>query len=286
MRLLVTSLLLALMYASPACAQLQLQGAAPPGAATGGAGGPGGADAAKKPLPAPVRQPGDDLIAGRDLLHHGSRGTMRFEIRGGALRISRLLFQGDLTERPGEPCRVEIEQGVDLQQVGRPAGVTRYKAALEVCPFTLEVLDGAVLVAGELCEVKAAACTVDPAGLWGPAGNSIRGEQLVAIERARRAAEERARTYFRALLNTSKDKNETKRIAAEQAGFSSRREEVCSSYQRETVHGFCGARLTEARAFALRAEIDKAAPQPAARAKPARKPQPRAPEPAPASNLY
>jgi hypothetical protein len=277
-----------LAAAAPASAQINLQGAVPAGPASPtGSAAPAADGQARKPAPAPLRAPGDEAVSGREFQQHGYRGTMRLEGRPGSLRISRLVFDGDLTERPGEACRVEIQQGVDLEPAGRPAGLIRYKAALEICPFTLEILDGAVSISGQFCEVKAAACTVDPSGLWGPAGTSIRGEQLAAIERARRAAEERARTYFRTLLNATKDRNEIKRIAADQAGFSSRREEVCSAYQRETVHGFCGTRLTEARAFSLRAELDKSAPQPTARAKPARKPSPpRAAEPAPASNLY
>lgn len=290
LRIFVFPILLAV--ATPAAAQINLQGAVPPqagaspGASTGAA-TPAGGGQSRKAAAAAVRSPGDEAVAGRDLLQHGYRGVMRLEGRPGALRIARLIFEGDLTERPGEACRVEVQQGVELEPAGRPAGLLRYKAALEICPFTIDLLDGAVSVLGEFCEVKAAACTVDPAGLWGPSGASIRGEQLAVIERARRAAEDRVRTSFRALLNGSKDRNEIKRIAADQAGFSSRREEVCSAYQRETVHGFCGARLTEARAFSLRAELDRSAPQPAARAKPAaRKPPPRAAEPPPASNLY
>ncbi|MDB5648849.1 MAG: uncharacterized protein JWL62_369, partial [Hyphomicrobiales bacterium] len=161
-----------------------------------------------------------------------------------------------------------------------------------ICPFKLDVLDGAVLAEGNICDVPKADCRIDPAGLWGPSGGSIRGDLLPRIERSRRQADDQVRATFKALLASTRDKAEIKRVAAAQAGFSSRREEVCTKYRREDVHGFCAARLTEARAFALRAEYDRLAGG-APKAKPvARKPAPPkpstlfAPPPGPASNLY
>ena len=44
-------------------------------------------------------------------------------------------------------------------------------------------------------------------------------------------------------------------IVAEQAAFSSEREQVCRSYAREGAHGFCNARFSEARAVTLAARL-------------------------------
>ncbi|MDB5593755.1 MAG: uncharacterized protein JWM36_716 [Hyphomicrobiales bacterium] len=246
-------LLLGLAGAGPVSAQVVLQGAVsdsavPPPVTTG---------TGQRAAAPSLRPPGEDAVSGRDLVQSGSSGSMRLEGGDKTLRIVRLSFKGDLISSPGEACQVDVPGGAALEAAGRPAGVLRYKAALPMCPITLDILDGAVSVSGEICAVTAADCSIDPSGLWGPPGGSIRGDQLPRIERARRQADEQTRASFKALLAATKDKTETKRIASGQAGFSSRREEVCTHYQRESVHGFCAARLTEARAFALRAELDR-----------------------------
>lgn len=277
-------LLLGVAGAGPASAQVVLQGAVSESAVP-----PPATPGARQRAAAPVmRPPGDEAVSGRDLLLSGSAGSMRLEGTDKTLRIVRLSFKGDLISSPGEACQVDVPGGAALEAAGRPAGVLRYRAVLPMCPITLDILDGAVSVTGEVCQVKAADCNIDPSGVWGPPGGSIRGDQLPRIERARRQADEHVRASFKALLAATNDKIETKRIASGQAGFSSRREEVCTHYQRESVHGFCAARLTEARAFALRAELDRLTPGHQARPpKPAaRKPAPRAPMSAPASTLY
>lgn len=271
-----------LMLAGPANAQIMLQGAIPPGApGSANPSSPDGAPAAPKPLPPPVRAPAEDAVTGRDLLLYGTRGALRLEGRDKSLRVSKLTIEGELATAPGEACRVEAATGLDLVPDGRPAGVPRYNFTVAACAFSFDVLDGAVLVKGPACDMQATQCRIDPAGLWGPSAASLKGEQLTKIERSRRQAEDLVRTYFKALIASAKGRDETKRIAAEQAGFSSRREEVCSNYQRETQHGFCGARITEARAFSLRAEIDRTAPGALAKPKPVARPAaPVAPRPA------
>jgi hypothetical protein len=75
------------------------------------------------------------------------------------------------------------------------------------------------------------------------------------------------------LAAAGKDKQQTKRLASEQAGFSSEREEKCRTYAGEDVHGFCALRFTEARAIALGAQltgVEEVKPKPV---------QPRKPKP-------
>ena len=257
MRPFILVLLLASALSDPAAAQLQLQGAVPP--ESGAATAPSGREAGRKALPA-MRTPALDSVAGRDLLQDGSDGAMRIERKGGDLRVSRLVLRGHRSDSIGDACRLEVFEGVALQPAGTSQGLSRFKVDLPMCAFTLDVLEGAVVARGQVCSIATAACDIDPSGIWGPAGSSIRGEQIAQIERDRRTAEDRARTYFRALMASTTDKARIRQIAADQAGFSSRRTEACEAYARESVHGFCAARLTEARAIALRTELDAAQP--------------------------
>ncbi|VTZ21295.1 conserved hypothetical protein [Methylocella tundrae] len=65
------------------------------------------------------------------------------------------------------------------------------------------------------------------------------------------------RAQFHALVaSLGKDKDAVKKIASEQAGFSSEREVACRNYAREDVHGFCALRLTQGRGFALQAALE------------------------------
>lgn len=66
------------------------------------------------------------------------------------------------------------------------------------------------------------------------------------------------RTGFHALLmKAGKDKVAIKKMAGEQAGFSSEREVICRNYLGEEVHGFCALRITQARALALQTAFEE-----------------------------
>ncbi len=52
-----------------------------------------------------------------------------------------------------------------------------------------------------------------------------------------------------------KDRDLVRRVSREQAGFSSRRAEICASYAREAEHGYCALLLTQARGAALAARV-------------------------------
>jgi hypothetical protein len=246
------------LTAVPAVAQLQLPGALGQPAPAGSVAPP--PDVPKeKPKPPILRAPSEDAIVGRTLLRNGSTGLLVIERAGKDLRVQKLALTGDLISRPNEHCRVEVS-GLPLSLVseGKPAGLSRYKLALEICPFSFDVLDGAVLASngGKTCEFKAADCQVDPAGLWGPRASELGPERVKEFERERAHAESTVRADFRALLAAAgKDKQQTKALASEQAGFSSEREEKCRTYAGEDVHGFCALRLTEARAIALGARL-------------------------------
>jgi len=216
-----------------------------------------------KPKPIGLKPPGEETIIGRDLVRNGSTGAITFA-RGAdrALTITRLSLAGEEISAPSEQCRVDViaNQPITPRFADRPAGVSRYEVDLAACPFSFDVLNGAVFISREKpeCDFVAADCRVDPTGLWGPPGDSIGDKEAKAMEHARPHAESNVRANFRAVLaSAGKDKTAIKTIAAEQAGFSSEREVACRNYAREEVHGFCALRMTEARALALEAKYNE-----------------------------
>jgi hypothetical protein len=265
------------VMALPAFAQLQLPGALGQPAPAGTTGPPPTEVPKEKPKPPILRAPSEDAVVGRTLLRNGTTGMLVIERAGKNLRVQKLALTGDQISKPNEHCRVEVSgTPLSLTSEGKPAGLSRYKLALEICPFSFDVLDGAVLASngGKTCEFKAADCQVDPAGLWGPRPAEFGPERIKELERERAHAETTVRADFRALLAAAgKDKQQTKRLASEQAGFSSEREEKCRTYAGEDVHGFCALRFTEARAIALGAQltgVEEVKPKPV---------QPRKPKP-------
>jgi hypothetical protein len=215
-----------------------------------------------QPKPAGLKPPSEETILGHELSRDGIAGTIAFQRgSGNGLEIARLLIAGEKISHPGEQCQVEVAAGAPIQArfAGRPNGVSRYEAEIETCPFSLDVLEGAVLVTRtpKTCDFQAADCRVDSAGLWGPPGNAIGPDQTKQLERERGRVESAMLAKFHALLTSAdKDKEAIKQIASEQAGFSSEREVICRNYLREDIHGFCGLRITEARALALQAAFE------------------------------
>jgi hypothetical protein len=278
-RPLVNALAIALaggLIAPPAFGQLQLPGALGQPAPAGSAAPPPEARK-ERPKPPILRPPSEDAVVGRTLLRNGTTGMLVIERVGKDLRVQKLALTGDQISKPNEHCRVEVSgTPLSLTSEGKPTGLSRYKLALEICPFSFDVLDGAVLASngGKICEFKAADCQVDPAGLWGPRPGEFGPERIKEFERERAHAETTVRADFRALLAAAgKDKQQTKTLASQQAGFSSEREEKCRTYAGEDVHGFCALRFTEARAIALGAQlagVEEVKPKPV---------QPRKPKP-------
>lgn len=101
------------------------------------------------------------------------------------------------------------------------------------------------------------------------------------------------RARFRDLLHRLKKKPDAARILVkEQAGFAAMRSKACRDYDREDSHGFCALRLTEARDFALQAQLFELKPAKSAKGEdddddapetPRKPVARRAPKPAPAA---
>lgn len=304
MRTLVHAATLAALAAAPiaicgpALAQLQLPGAAGPssavGTVSGAPGGSHGGPAAPSTAGVAVRAPGEASLAGRELRLNGARGAMTFEMRDKQLVLTAFNAPGEKISKRGDLCQVDVPGApFTTRPLPRADGLRRYAVDVPGCAFTLEVLEGAaqVFVAdasssaalGGTCDFTASDCRAAVAGIWGPNAGALNAE-VKNIERVRSDAEKHARANFRALLAAAgRDKQKVRLVAAEQAGFSSRRAERCEDYAGESVHGFCASRITEAWAVALRARLNPAAFEADEKA-PVKKPAPRKPNPAPPAN--
>lgn len=262
---------------APAWAQpLQLPGAQPFNAPGSHQSAPpaAGAPAAPRPPSMPaIKVAGEEAILGRALRRNGGHGEARFEKTEAGYGL-KLNVEGFQSANLVEPCAVSFgEAPVPVTAQGRPAGVPRYRLEAPVCPIVFDVLDGAFLVVepAEPCLVEAAACRIDPRGLWGPDSRTL-ASRAKEIEQARGAAERAVREGYRALTARA-DAVEQRTITREQAGFSAERAQICRDFQREGQLGFCGARVTEARAASIRARLGiTSEPKPAAA-------RPRAPRP-------
>lgn len=251
---------------------MQLPGAQPfnpPGAhqaAPPGASGPAKPHAPSMPA---IKLPTEEGIIGRVLRQNGGAGEAVFEKTptGFGLKLNAAGFQpGNLTE----PCAISFgDTPLPVTSLGKPAGVPRYKLEASACPIVFDVLEGAFLVVEpeQPCVIKAAACRIDPRGLWGPDARTLTA-RAKELESERGRAERAVREGFRALAAKG-DLSAQRSIAREQAGFTSERELICRDFQREGSLGFCAARITEAKAASIRARLGLPEPKPE-RPKPAR----------------
>ncbi|RDJ21219.1 hypothetical protein DWF00_28030 [Bosea caraganae] len=224
------------------------QQAAPPASA-------GGPPKPRVPSMPAIKLPSEESIVGRALRHNGALGQASFEKLGSGYGL-RFSADGYQSENLTEPCVVDFgEAPVPVTPQGRPAGVPRYKLEASACPIVFDVLDGAFLVVepAEPCVITAAACRIDPRGLWGPDARTLTSRSK-EIEADRGKAERAVLEGYKALTAKS-DPVEQRAIAREQAGFSSERERVCRDYQREGQVGYCASRLTEAKAASIRARL-------------------------------
>lgn len=267
-RLPFVRIVLAIAFATPALAQMQLPGAVAPteqGATIRPAGPPKPKHAGPPP---PPKTPGDDGLLNRTLEQNGRAGAIQFAMDGKEFRLSKLTFGGEKISRPSELCTVDAPgMPLALTPVAKRNGVNRYAAAVEGCPIEFDVLEGAILVSpvAKACVFQAADCRVDPAGLWGQPAKEIGPARTKEIERARGPAEQTMRNRFRAWIEVAgKDRDMVRRISRYQAGFSSDRAEVCDHYARESEHGYCALTLTQARSIALgvRVALPEMPPEP------------------------
>jgi hypothetical protein len=274
----VLAAFLALQLAPAARAQMALPGAVAPaeeGSVAVGvetqakpalkkrASGDGGAGPAIAPKP-----PGEDSIADKPLWQDGSRSMIELQRSSGGLQVAKLTLSGDRITRSGESCHVDVA-GMPLKLTPRESssGLRRYQVDFQACPFALELLDGAILVVNEAgaCELKAADCRADPNGLWGAPGSELTDPKRAAEMLNQRARVEKTiHADFQTVFAKNKtDKTIRRLLVREQAGFSSRREEICRNYAQEAESGYCALRVTEGRALSLATQLAKGVKLPA-----------------------
>jgi hypothetical protein len=209
-----------------------------------------------EPRAAPVRPSSEEGLVGTDALLNGSSGRLRLERLGKDHYGLRLKLEGTSVSNPGNGCAVELGniEPVPLVSQGRPAGLPRYSLDSPICPIVFDIVgDAAMVTAPQDCVFEAADCRVNPRGLWGPEGRGL-GPRTREIERARGRADGDIRADFRQLMSRMKG-TDLQAATAEQANFSSARDVTCRSYVAENAHGYCAAKLTEARSAAIRAQL-------------------------------
>ena len=247
----------------PAMAQLALPGAVEPSPA--GSVGTPPAPRPKRPVPAdavpaPVHVLSPAVLAGKTFFLNAGYSQVTFEPHADSVEVARMTLKGESTGNSLETCEIDVPgTPVAVRDAGRPDGVTRVQLVLDACPVAFDVLDGAVLVdrTQGTCEFKEKHCRVDPSGLWGPLSGDLGPDKAKGIERARAQAEVAVRKTYKALAASTKDRVAIAGFARDQAQFSSTRTEICRDYVGEGRHGFCAAKLTEARADFLRAKLDE-----------------------------
>ena len=279
-RSLICGLFAAALAASETRAQLMLPGAAPAapqgarvapakhrnsGAAATEAGAGGkGVKATKAGL-----APGIDSVAGRPLMLNGKSGLLQISGDDKTATIDKLQLAGESVSDPSQRCVVDIvgEKPILATSAGRPDGLIRFEADVPACPVAFDVLDGAVLVPTQItaCVFKAADCQTTPGGLWGPDGASLVGD-AAKIVKERAEAEKAMGKILHTIEDRAKDSPQAADLARDQNGFAGQRDELCRDYAKESVHGYCALRLTEARTALLQTRLDALAPATASKA--------------------
>ena len=223
---------------------------------------PAHAKKAHKPSPgklSPLAAPGVESIVGQPLLQNGFAGQLLFSSGDKSLQIDKFSLPGEVVSDPKQKCRIDIvsETPIEVKSEGSPDGLARYSADIPACPLTFDVLDGSVLVPAQTtaCVFQAADCQASPSGLWGPDGGSL-DKEAKAIAKARRRADASITQALRFIQDRDKGASSAA-LTREQTDFASQRDELCRDYASEARHGFCAARITEARAALLRKRAEE-----------------------------
>jgi hypothetical protein len=221
----------------------------------------------------PAASTGVASLVGRQLMLNGKSGLLQISGDDNSIIVEKLQFAGEGVSDSSQRCLLDIvgETPIEATNVGRPDGLERFEAKVSACPIAFDVLDGAVLVPTQItaCVFKAADCQTTPGGLWGPDGASLVGD-AATIVKERAEAERTMGKLLHAIEDHVADSTQAADIVRDQKGFAGQREELCRDYVKESIHGYCALRVTEARAALLQTRFDElggAAASPAASAK-------------------
>ena len=208
-------------------------------------------------------------VAGRPLMLNGKSGLLQISGDDKIATIDKLQLAGESVSDSSQRCVVDIvgETPIEATNVGRPDGLERFEAKVPACPIAFDVLDGAVLVPSQItaCVFKAADCQTTPGGLWGPDGASLVGD-AANIEKERAAAEKAMGKILHIIEDRAEDSTQAADVVRDQNGFAGQRDELCRDYAKESAHGYCALRVTEARAALLQTRLDELGPATASKA--------------------
>jgi hypothetical protein len=251
----------AALAAGEARAQLVLPGAAPaaPQGAPASPAKPRSAGASAKGVK-PGAAPGVASIAGRPLMLDGKSGLLQISGDDKAATIDKLQLAGESVSDSSQRCVVDIvgEKPIQATTDGRPDGLERFEADVPACPFSFDVLDGAALAPSQItaCVFKAADCQTSPGGLWGPEGASLVGD-AAKFAKERAEADRAMAKVVHAIEDRAADSPEAADLMRDQNGFAGQRDDTCRDYAKESVHGYCALRLTQARAALLETRLNE-----------------------------
>src|SRR5208282_1401901 len=173
--------------------------------------------------------------------------------------VDKLRLPGESVSDPSQRCIVDIvgEKPIEATSEEDPDGLERYEVDVPACPFTFDVLNGAVLVPSQItaCVFKAADCQTSPGGLWGPDGAELE-KDAVAIGKRRNEAEKAVDRALHTLEEHAKDNADAASLLRNQSAFPGERNDACRDYVKESAYGYCAASLTEARAALLDARLE------------------------------
>jgi hypothetical protein len=255
----------------PSVGQLVLPGAAPAA--------PEGAAISSKPKSAhkassggkasdagpskPAAEAGVAGLVGRPLMLNGKSGLLQISGDDNAITVEKLQLAGEGVSDSSQRCVVDIVGATPIEatSVGRPDGLERFEAKVPACPISFDVLDGSVLVPTQItaCVFKAADCQTTPGGLWGPEGGSLVGD-AAKIVKERAEVEKSMGKLVRAIEDRAEDNKQAADLVRDQNDFATQRDELCRDYAKESLHGYCALRVTEARTALLQARLDELSP--------------------------
>src|SRR5271169_6392239 len=265
--LLSCGLIAAALAASEAGAQLMLPGAAPaePQGATASpakarsAGAARGAGASAKGVK-PGATPGVASLAGRPLMVNGKSGLLQISGDDKTVTIDKLQLAGESVSDSSQRCVVDIvgEKPIQATNDGRPDGLERFEADVPACPFSFDIVDGAALAPSQItaCVFKAADCQTSPGGLWGPDAASLVGD-AAKFAKERVEADKAMSKVVHAIGDRAADSPEAADLMRDQNGFAGQRDDICRDYAKESVHGFCALRVTQARTALLETRLSE-----------------------------
>ena len=253
-----------ILVVAPARSQVEAPGASPPAPVGAPESAPkpkktgavAKAKAARSKLPS---APDPATIDGRPLMLNGKAGLLQVSGAGKTLDVDKLRLPGESVSDPAQRCIVDIvgEKPIEATSEGRPDGLDRYAVDVPACPFTFDVLDGAVLVPSQItaCVFKAADCQTSPGGLWGPDGAELEKDAAV-IGKRRNEAEKAIGRALHTLEEHAKDNPDAASLLRDQSAFPGERDDSCRDYVKESAYEYCAASLTEARAALLDARLE------------------------------